>query len=142
MEVIDQGADAFQVLKLRVWLENPENRKKVSQACMEELQKPSTYMITEAFRVSKGKYTLMDKTGATIRLKAGILGKFLKLEPNVSLQITDEGDLVIEQPAYFAIRYAIRVGEGFETPSLGGLGEVPETADAEIEKLFYDAFSK
>lgn len=37
----------------------------------------------------------MDKTGAAIRLKAGILGKFLKLEPNVSLQITDEGDLVI-----------------------------------------------
>lgn len=54
MEVIYQGADAFQVLKLRVWLENPENRKKVSQACMEEFQESNTYMITEAFRVSKG----------------------------------------------------------------------------------------
>lgn len=81
----------------------------------------------------------MDKTGAAIRLKAGILGKFLKLEPNVSLQITDEGDLVIEQPAYFAIRYAIRVEEGFE--NIGATGSIPEIGDSEIEKLFYETYN-
>jgi hypothetical protein len=82
----------------------------------------------------------MDKTGAAIKLKTGILGNFLKLEPNVKFQITEDGDLVIEQPAYFAIRYAIRLGKDFET--IGAIGGAPETADAKIEKLFFETYVK
>lgn len=140
MEVKDQGADALRVLKIKVWMQDPDNRGKVSQICMEELLKPNRYLITEAFRVSKGKYTLMDETGAAIKLKTGILGRFLKVEPNMNFQITSDGGLVIEQPAYFAIRYAVRVDKDFET--LGAVGVAPEIADAKIEKLFFETSAK
>lgn len=139
VEVQDQGADSFRILKLKVWMQDLENQKKVSNVCMEELLKPNRYLITEAFRVSKGKYTLLDKTGAAVKLKTGIIGNFLKLEPSVKFQITTDGAIVIEQPAYFAIRYAIRVDEGFE--NLGATGSLPEIGDSKIEKLFYETYN-
>jgi hypothetical protein len=54
--------------------------------------------------------------------------------------VTSDGKLVIDQPAYFAIRKASRVGDDFEV--LGDETKEPQTADAKIEKLFLEAAGK
>jgi hypothetical protein len=135
MEVIDHGADAFGLMRLKVWMENPKNRKKVSQVCMDQLLKPGYYLITEAFRVSKAKYTLYDKSGAAIKIEIPVLKELLQFQPEVKYEVTSDGSLVVEQPAYFAIRKAVHVGQDFET--LRPSGREPETADGKIEKLFF-----
>ena len=136
MEVIDHGADAFGLVRLKVWMENPKNRNKVSQACMDYLLKPDYYLITEAFRVSKAKYTLYDKSGAAIKIETPVLRELLQLQPDVKYEVASDGSLVVEQPAYFAIRKAVRVGQGFDTRGLN------EEADATIERLFFKITGK
>jgi len=140
LEVQDHGADAFKLIGLKVWWENPNNRKKVSAVCTDELKKPNHYLVTEAFRVSKGTYTLYDKTGAKIKLTAPKLGDLLQFQPDVKYEVTSDGKLVIDQPAYFAVRMAVRVGGDFEV--LGEQTKQPETADATIEKLFLEDAGK
>lgn len=134
MEIKDHGADAFRLLKLRVWLEDPDNRAKVSQVCMDELKNEATYLITEAFRVSSGKYMLYDKTGASIKLETPVLKHLLQFEPELKYEIASDGSLIIEEPAIFAIRKAKRVDDRFIT--LGPPDKEPETADDKIEQLF------
>lgn len=135
LEITDHGADAFRLIKLKVWMEDPDNIGKVSQVCMDELLKKDVYLITEAFRVSKAKYTLYDKTGAAIKIETPVLGNLLKFQPDVKYEVTSDGSLVIEQPVYLAVRKAVRIGEDFQTLKRPG-GE-SETADAKIEKLFF-----
>lgn len=134
MEITDHGADAFRLIKLEVWMEDPDNREKVSQKCMDYLLQPDIYLVNEAFRVSKGTYTLFDKTGAAIKLETPTIGNLLQFQPEVKYEITNDGSLIIEQPVVLAIRKAVRIGKGFQT--LRSPGDEEITADAKIEKLF------
>ncbi len=136
LEVQEHGADAFRLLNMKVWLEEPENRAKVSAVCLEELAKPDRYLVTEAFRVSKGAYTLYDASGVAIKLKAPALGPLLKFEPDVKYEVSGDGRLVIAEPVYFAVRRAVAVGDDFEI--LGPSVSEPETADTQIDKLFLE----
>jgi len=121
-------------------MEDPDNREKVSQACMDELLQLDTYLVTEAFRVSKGKYTLYEKSGAAIKIDIPGIGKLLQFQPDIKYEITSDGSLVIEHPAYFAIRKAVRVGDDFQILR-SPIGE-DVTADVKIEKLFFKESSK
>lgn len=137
LEIQDHGADAFRIIKLKVWLEDPDHRRNISQTCMDELMKPDRYLVTEAFRVSKGKYVLQDRSGAAIKLETPLLKELLQFQPDVKYEVTADGGLIIEQPAYFAVRKAVRVGEGFEV--LGASAQAPSTADEQIADFFSKA---
>jgi len=134
LELTDHGADALRIIRLQTWMQDPNNRGKVNDLCMNELLNPDTYLVTEVMRVSKGKYTLVDETGSQIKLKLPTISNFIKIDPSVKYNITVDGSLVIEKPVYFAVRNAVRVGDGFAT--LGEPGQSQETADAKIEKIF------
>lgn len=140
LEIAEHGADAIRLLKLKIWMEDPDNRGRVSPVCLEELTKQDTYLVTEAFRITKGKYTFYDHSGAAIKIGAPVLKDLLQFQPDVKYEITNDGSLVIEQPAYFAIRKAQRVGDGFET--LKSVPGEPDIADSKIEKLFLRAAEK
>lgn len=139
MQVTDHGVDAFRLLKFKVWLENPKNRAKISPVCMNQLLQRDHYLVTEAFRVSKGRYTLLDKTGAAIKLKAPALGELLQLQPDLKYEISGEGSLIIEQRVCFAVRRAIYVGD-FQV--LGSPEETARTADGQIENIFWKGSGK
>lgn len=140
MEITDHGADAFRLIKLKVWMEDPDNREKVSQACMDELLQPDTYLVNEAFRISKGKYTLFDKSGNAIKIDAPSIGTLLQLQTGLKHEVTTEGSLVIEQPVYLAIRKAVRIGDGFQI--LKSPEGKENIADVKIEKLFFKTAGK
>ena len=77
------------------------------------------------------------KTGAAIELSAPAIGNLLKFEPNVSYEVTADGKLVIDSPATFAIRRAVRISGDFQV--LGEEADEPDSADEAIEKLYFDA---
>ncbi len=134
LEVQDHGGDALRLIRLRIWLETPENREKVFPQCMEELLKPNHYLVTEAFRVSRGQYTLYDQSDTAIALRAPALGSLLKFEPEVRHSVTADGKLIIDHPVYFAVRMAVRIGNGWQV--LGSDAEPVVTADDEIGEIF------
>lgn len=137
LRVSDHSADALRLLALRVWQENPANRAQVSPVCMDELEKPDVYLVTESFTVSKGTYSLYDKRGAKLALTLPKLGSMLSVEGNANVDITTEGDLQIDAPSVFAIRKAVRVAGNFTV--LGDPENPPTTADEQIEALFLAA---
>lgn len=133
-EVSEHSADALKLLALKVWQEDPANRREVSSACMEELTKPDMYLVTEAFVVSKGTYSLYDKTGARLQLTVPALTELLSVGGEVGYAVTADGNLTISEPSVFAVRRAVRVDDGFTV--LGDAGEEAGTADAEIAALY------
>jgi len=132
MEIKEHGADGFRILKLKDWMADPSNKEKFSKTCMDQLLKPDYYLVTEAFRVSKAKYTLLKKGGTEIKIDPGALGEFVQVQPDLKYEVTSDGSLVIEQPVYFAVRKAARVGDDFDARGTS------EDADAKIEKLFFE----
>jgi len=134
LNITDHSADALRLIKLRIWQETPGNLDGAARFCVEALEKPDYYLVTEAFRVSKGRYTLFSKTGAKLKLSLANLGKLLALEPDVKYQVTAEGALEIDEPVTFAVRRAISTTAGFEV--LGAGAVEPPTADALIDKVF------
>ena len=138
MEVVDQGADAIRLLKLKAWMQDAANAGKVSPVCMEQLAKVDYYMVSEAFRVSKAKYTLLDKSGAAIKLETPLIIKeFFQIQPDVKYEVTTDGSMIIDRPVYFAIRKAVRVGPDFEPR-----GGAEDVGDVKIEKLFFKSVQK
>jgi len=136
MEVKEHGADAFRIAKLKDWMADPNNKAKFSRTCMDQLLKPDYYLVTEAFRVSKAKYTLYTKGGTAIKIESPNLKDFIQVQPDVKYEVTSDGSLVIEQPVYFAVRKTVRVGDDFDARG------ATEDADAKIEKLFFKSAGK
>ncbi len=137
LQVQDHGADALRLLNLKVWMEEPANRKSVSSVCMQELLKPNRYLVTEAFRVTKASYKFFDKNGAALTLDSPLLARLLSIKPEVNHRASTDGTLIIEEPVYLAIRRALKVEDDFEV--LGASVTKPESADAKIEQLFFTA---
>jgi len=139
-EIADQGADAFQLIKLQDWMANPDNQSRMSKSCAKALSQPDTYLINEAFKVSKGKYTLYDKSGVAIKITTPLINELFQIEPDIKYTVESDGSMLIEQPVYFAVRTVQRVGSNFvvlNRPS----GE-PETADNVLEKIFLQNVGK
>jgi hypothetical protein len=95
-------------------------------------------MVSEAFRVSKAKYTLINKSGAAIKLETPLIIKeFFQIQPDVKYEVSSDGGMIIDRPVYFAIRKAVRVGPDFEPR-----GGAEDVGDARIEKLFFKMAQK
>jgi hypothetical protein len=134
-EVVDQGADAFKLIKLKDWMANPDNQSRMSKSCINALSQPDTYLVNEAFKVSKGKYTLYDKSGVAIQITTPLIKELFQIEPDIKYTVESDGSMLIEQPVYFAVRIVQRIGSDFAVLSRPD-GE-PETADiGMLEKIF------
>jgi hypothetical protein len=136
LSVSEHSADALRLIKLQIWEETPGNLDGAARTCKEALQRPDYYLITESFKVSKGGYTLLDKTGAKLKVSLPELGRILKFEPNVKYEVTSEGELMIEEPVYYAVHRAVSTAHGFDV--LGTGAEAPSTADAQIDALYQE----
>lgn len=136
-KVSEHSSDALKLLALKVWQEEPENRRRIASACMEELAKPDMYLVTEAFVVSKGTYSLYDEAGVRLKLTAPQISNLLSLGGEVAYEVTADGGLTISEPAVFAVRRALRVDDGFTV--LGGETEQTGSADEQISAMYLQA---
>lgn len=137
LQISDHSADSLRMVALRIWQETPGNLDGNARFCIEELEKPDYYLITEAFRVAKGRYTLLDKSGAKLKVSLANLGRLLKFEPDVKYEVTAEGELVIDEQVSFAIRRAISTTAGFEV--LGAAPDEAGMADGLIDRIYQES---
>jgi len=134
LSVEEQGADALDLIRLSVWMTNPENSDKIPAVCLSWLEQPNTYLINEAFRISKGKYLLFDTTGAKVVLTNAMLKEFFDIGGNAKVGVTSDGELEFTETVYLAVRKARRAGSGlFET--LGSPSPPGDLADPILKRL-------
>ncbi len=136
LEISEHSADSLRLIALRIWQETPGNLEGAARFCIEALEKPDYYLITEAFRVSKGRYALYDKSGGKLKLSLANLGRLLKFEPDVRYEITSAGELLIDEQVTFAIRQAVSTTAGFAVLGAGAKGD--GTADGLIDTLYLE----
>lgn len=100
-------ADALNLIRLQLWLNEPANQAKVA-ACDSILSRPEAYILGETIRVNDGKYTLTAADGSKIGIE-GIKIGVVEFEPNAEVKADATGDLVITKPVYTHIRRVKRV---------------------------------
>jgi len=69
LEQDDYGPSSLNLIKVQIWMTDPKHSSSFPQVCNEYLSKPDTYVVQEAYRIAKGKYTLVDNSNAKISVK-------------------------------------------------------------------------
>lgn len=128
--VLDQhGPNSLDMVGIRLWMANPDNVNKIPQACKDLLNMPNTYLIQEAYEVSKGKYTLNGSSNTTIAVK-GLQAGPVSITANAHAKPSEDGSLEFSEVLYTAVRNVQFANGGFQ--SLGKEGQ--SSADATIVK--------
>lgn len=105
----DHGADAFSVLRFKNWLSSPE--ASIPEGCMETLGQTDTYIVREAYRVSRGRYSLKASSGASLKFDGVKASDYLTIDPQARVKVADDGSLEFDQPVYVAVR-RLRYNDG------------------------------
>lgn len=133
LEHDDHGADAIDILKLQIWLTDPNNQSKIPKACTDFLNAPDSYIVRESYRVSKGKYTLHGENGAQLKITALQLGP-VKIDPDAHAKVTEDGSLEFTEAVYTAIK-RLRDTNGLLQPLAPGAKS--EDADQKVKAMLY-----
>jgi hypothetical protein len=134
LKIDEYGADAIDLLGLCVWQSKPENTTKIAPVCTQWLRSPDHYFENEAFRISRGKFTLYDQKGTKIKLTPSNVTKYLEIGADASYTVTTTGEVTFTTPHYLAIRKAIAT-EDHCFDVLGAASRPPKTADPLLDRL-------
>jgi hypothetical protein len=74
MRIESSGGDALDFDALTNWMAKPGAAQRMPQACTNLLAQDDIYLVSEAFRVSKASYGLVDKSGAKLAVTGGAFG--------------------------------------------------------------------
>jgi hypothetical protein len=121
LKIEDSGGDAINWVRFTIWASKQGNR--LEPACNKLLGQEDVFLVTEAFRISKGNYQLVAKDGAKIGLSASAAGR--SLDGKLGGTIDATGELQISGDFFFAVRRAKMVSPGVWT-TLGEDQDVPE----------------
>jgi hypothetical protein len=114
LTITESGGDAIDLFALRIWLATPGNRNRLGAVCESFFQQPNVYLVTESYRVSKGKYELLDKNGAKLSLK--VPANLLPVQLSASAGVTADGSMEFNDNFYIAVRRAREITPGsFQT---------------------------
>jgi hypothetical protein len=90
------GGDAVDVGALAAWLAMPNTPRRMSRVCNEFLVQEDTYLVTEAFRVSRAVYDLVDQNGGRLAVGGAAFGR---TDPSSS------GTLSVVEDLYVGVRH-------------------------------------
>jgi hypothetical protein len=135
LTIDEHSMDALDLIRISVWLTEPDNKKRIPQVCFEWLGKPNTFVVNEAYVIKKGKYSLYDQKGGKIKLSAdSFLKLFVTAGGETNISSTQDGDMEFTQEVTLAVRRVKRIGNSFQTLSPGS--EVDLSGDDIIRKSF------
>ncbi|OQW34314.1 MAG: hypothetical protein A4E19_02315 [Nitrospira sp. SG-bin1] len=139
----DQSAIAMRVIKFRSWYQNLKDANYLTKIdpCLDALDFPNMFLVTEAFVVNNASYKLFTETGAQIELKLPELSQLIKFAPTAKFSISSDGNLTINEPTVFAVRKALRAGAAFHTLAIPS-GAEAESADGLLEKWYMKSYTK
>jgi hypothetical protein len=110
MQIDDSGGDAVDLDALTSWIAKPVAQQRMPGVCNNFLSQEDIYLVSEAFRVSKARYGLVDKNGAKLAVTGGAFG------PEGS---PSSGTLSVTEDLYFGVRRVKQLGPYLFEPPLG-----------------------
>jgi hypothetical protein len=118
MQIDDSGGDAVDFDALMSWLAKPSAAPRMSRVCSNFLDQEDIYLVSEAFRVSKARYGLVDKSGAKLAVTGGAFGQGSR----------SSGTLSVIDDLYFGVRHVKQLAPDRFDPRPGPQ-PVPEADD-------------
>jgi hypothetical protein len=118
MQIDDSGGDAVDFDAFMNWLARPSAGPQMSRVCSNFLDQEDIYLVSEAFRVSKARYGLVDKNGAKLAVTGGAFGQASRSSDTLN---------VIED-LYFGVRHVKQLAPDRFDPRPGPQ-PVPEADD-------------
>jgi hypothetical protein len=89
LQIEGSGGDAVSVRALAIWLASPSAPRRMSQLCRNFLADEDNYLVSEAFRISRAAYGLVDKNGARLPV-AGAAFERIGPGPSATLSVADD----------------------------------------------------
>jgi hypothetical protein len=75
MRIEASGGDAVDFDALTNWIARSDAAQRMPRTCNNFLAQEDIYLVTEAFRISKASYGLVDKNGAKLTITGGAFGQ-------------------------------------------------------------------
>jgi hypothetical protein len=116
MRIEDSGGDAVDFDALTDWMAKSGAARRMPQVCNNFLAQEDIYLVSEAFRISKASYGLVDKNGARLTITGGAF---------VQAGSRSSGTLSVADDMYFGVRHVKRLAPDLFEPWLGSR-TVPE----------------
>jgi hypothetical protein len=116
MQIEDSGGDGVDFDALTNWMARSSAARRMSQVCNTFLAQEDIYLVSEAFRISKASYGLVDKSGAKLTITAGAFGQ-------AGSRSSDT--LSVVEDLYFGVRHVKQLAPALFEPLLGAR-TVPE----------------
>jgi hypothetical protein len=116
IQIEDSGGDGVDFDALANWIAKSGAARRLSQVCYAFLVQDDVYLVSEAFRISKASYGLVDKDGVKLAVTGGAFGE---------MGSRSSGTLSVIDDLYFGVRRLKQLGPNVFEPGLG-LRTVPE----------------
>ena len=107
MQIEDSGGDAVDFDALTNWMAKPGAAQRMPQVCNNFLTQEDIYLVSEAFRISKARYGLVDKNGAKLAVTGGAFGQ---------TGSRSSGTLSVTEDLYFGVRRVKQLAPEFFEP--------------------------
>jgi hypothetical protein len=120
LKIEEAGGDAIDLLAFSIWLTKPGNLQKLPEPCGTFLAQNDVYLVSEAFRVTRGSYDLIDKNGAKLAVSAAVAGR--SIDAGIAGSISKSGTLSVTEDFYFGVRRVKQLAPG----SFATLGSAPQ----------------
>jgi hypothetical protein len=110
MQIEASGGDAVDFDALTSWMANPAAGQRMPQVCSNFLAQEDIYLVSEAFRISKASYGLVDKSGAKLSVTGGAFGQ---------AGTRSSGTVSVIDDLYFGVRRVKQLSPDLFEPWLG-----------------------
>jgi hypothetical protein len=110
MQIEDSGGDAINFDAFANWMAKSGAAQRMPQVCNRFLAEEDIYLVSEAFRISKASYGLVDKNGAKLTVTGGAFGR-----PGSH----SSGTLSVIDDLYFGVRRVKQLAPDLFEPWLG-----------------------
>jgi hypothetical protein len=116
MRIEESGGDAVDFDALTNWMARSGAARQMPQVCNNLLAQEDIYLVSEAFRISRASYGLVDKNGARLTITGGAFGQ---------AGSRSSGTLSVVDDLYFGVRHVKQLAPDLFEPRLGSR-TVPE----------------
>jgi hypothetical protein len=124
MQIEASGGDAVDFDALTNWMAKSSAAQRMPQVCNNFLAQEDIYLVSEAFRISKASYGLLDKNGVKLAVTGGAFGQ---------AGSRSSGTLSVIEDLYFGVRHVKQLAPDlFELRD--GPRNVPE-ADSQLRLM-------
>jgi len=110
MQIEDSGGDAADFDALTNWMARSDAARRMPRVCSSFLAEENIYLVSEAFRISKASYGLVDKNGAKLAITGGVFGQ-AGARSSSTLSVIDN--------LYFGVRHVKQLAPDLFEPRLG-----------------------